>query len=130
MSILALVITLAATLILAWMTAVYGAWRASEHKEGVPITAEVLTDQAEKVLRLVRRGWYSTERTAEQVVRWGGKKSADAVVKVFPKAAPVFAEKPDALTGLTHGPSSYFLKSISPEEKKSVRSKKSSSTVA
>lgn len=126
---IALLITLAVLLIGTWVMTVYGSWRIAEGREGAPVTIETLELYGDKALRLARRGWYSIERALTQAMRWSGKKTSDAVVKVFPTTAPVFADKPDALTGLTHGPSSYFLKSISPEDKKSVRTKKSSSTI-
>lgn len=126
---IALLIVLAVLLLGAWVVAVYGSWRIAEGREGTPVTVETLELYRDKTLRLARRIWYSLERLAAQVLRWSGKKTSDAVVKVFPTTAPVFAEKPDALTGLSHGPSSYFLKSISPEDKKLTRVKKDSSTV-
>ncbi len=119
---IALGIVLIALVITSWVLAIYSSWRAAEGNPGKVLTEEIIDTQVQKYLRLMRRGWYGTERTAEQALRWSGNKTRDAVVKVFPGTAPVFEKAPDALTGLKHGPSSYFLKSIS--EKEPVKKKR------
>jgi hypothetical protein len=56
------------------------------------------------------------------VGQWGNKKLARMFFSVFPDAAPAFAKR-DELAGLKHGPSSFFLKSISEDKRKGKKTK-------
>ncbi len=99
-------------IVLTWLYSMYASWKVTT---GAPLpvaqTAPLLA-QVDKGVRLSRRGWYSALARLKQALAWGTSRAQKAFLKVFPKAAPAFAKR-DILTGLTHGPSSYFLKSIS-----------------
>ena len=99
-------------IILTWLYSMYASWKVTT---GAPLpvaqTAPLLA-QVDKGVRLSRRGWYSALARLKQALAWGTSRAQKAFLKVFPKAAPAFVKR-DILTGLTHGPSSYFLKSIS-----------------
>jgi hypothetical protein len=51
-------------------------------------------------------------RYSKQAALWGNEKVSAAFVIIFPKSKAAFV-KQDPLIGLEHGPSSYFLASIS-----------------
>jgi hypothetical protein len=68
-----------------------------------------------KIIRNLRRSYFSLIRIFNFTKTKLKTIAIKTFVMVFPKAHKAFEEK-DALTGLTHGPSSYFLKKISEKE--------------
>ncbi len=120
-------ITLAIVLIIlvisTWLYAMYLAWKFDQGVASGTIRTAPFLVRWERGIRLTRRGWYGAAMHAKQVLNWGNRKAGDAIVSVFPKTAPLFT-KPDALTGLTDGPSSFFLKSISPSVKNPLKKKR------
>ena len=99
-------------ILITWIYSMYLSWKVSQGTVFASIKTAPFIDRFTTLIRLVRRGWYGVEMETKQVVTWGTKRAEGALVALFPKAAHAFT-KPDELTGLTHGPSSYFLKSIS-----------------
>ena len=113
--ILTLAILAITFLIAAWLTFMY-LWYRKEQYGTVPFGFEAFTRYFEKSERMVRRGWYATGMYTNHALVWGNKEFSKVFFKFFPKARRAFAPK-DALTGLDHGPSSYFLMSISEPKK-------------
>ncbi len=114
--ILALGITLVVLIVGTWIYSMYISWKATE---GVPLALVESTTFLvlwHRATRLSRRGLYSTQLFSKKVFDWSTQKTRSTLVKFFPTSAPLFAKR-DMMTGLTHGPSSYFLKSISKNEK-------------
>jgi DNA-binding transcriptional regulator of glucitol operon len=109
--IIALVIIIAVLLIALWISVMALWW---QHAQGYtePLEKKDVIRQWNKAERLARRSWYNTLRYSKQAALWGNKKVSNAFVAIFPKSKPAFVE-PDLLTGLEHGPSSYFLASLS-----------------
>lgn len=111
-----LIIVLAILIVATWLYAMYISWKATK---GVPLAlveSAPLLARVHRGLRLTRRGWYGAELLSKQALAWSNEKAGATFVKFFPKSAPVFV-KHDLLTGLTHGPSSFFLKTISQPKK-------------
>lgn len=77
---------------------------------------EALVPVYEKGARLVRRGWFKLLRNINILREQLTKVAARIFFWIFPKARKAF-EKKDELTGLDHGPSSYFLMSVSESKK-------------
>ncbi len=114
---IALLIVLVGLVFVLWLYSMYLSWKISE---GVPleiIESGSFIATGALLARLGRRGWYSVSFYTNQMLGWGTKRFRKFFVKVFPTSARAFV-KHDALTGLTQGPSSYFLKSISPSAPK------------
>jgi len=98
-------------------------WR--QHEAGTAaktIGKREVVKALQKAERLARRSAYSSLRYGKQAAAWSEKKAEKALVAVFPKAKSAFTTQ-DPLTGLEHGPSSYFLASISKPTKKSKKKK-------
>ncbi len=124
-SVLLIVITI--LLIALWISAM-ALWWHSEQGHAIPFRQDDVIRQVNKAVRMGRRTWYGTVRYGKRAATWSEKKATNALVTVFPKARAAFTEK-DALTGLEHGPSSYFLAHLSrPVKKPRVRRKKSEET--
>jgi hypothetical protein len=68
-----------------------------------------------KILRNLRRSYFFLLRILSVLKNKTGSILTKTIVTVFPKAKKAFQKK-DELTGLEHGPSSYFLKKISEKE--------------
>lgn len=115
MSILWLILTSLCSFIFAWFIAQFGAWRNAQQIQRVS-RFEKLTD-LERVMRYLRRGRYSTERVVRSGFDIVSATARRSIVFLFPKSKKVFSDI-DPLTGLQHGPSSYFLMEISQREKK------------
>ncbi|MDB5188881.1 MAG: hypothetical protein JWM92_479 [Candidatus Nomurabacteria bacterium] len=117
--IIALVIVIALLLIALWISAMALWWR---HEQGriAPLQPRAVIRHLNKAARLGRRSLYSTMRYSKRAGRWGNRKVSNAFVAVFPKAKAAFTKK-DMLTGLQHGPSSYFLASLSKRAKKKTK---------
>lgn len=80
---------------------------------------ERISEFATKMVRLIRRGWYASLRGILIGLKTVVFLLAKLFFFVFPNAKKAFEEK-DELTGLTNGPSSYFLMSVS-EYKEEVK---------
>lgn len=115
-----LVLALAVLIVLLWLTLMVMWWHNSENAEQPPLDTSLVDRYSGKALRLVRRGWYATQLYAAVVLRWSNKRFATLFFRIFPNAEPAFAKR-DYLAGLKHGPSSYFLHTITEDQKKSRR---------
>lgn len=120
-----LLVTAAILAIALWLTIMYAWWR---QESGAPVrtpATAIAVSYAAVCTRLARRGWYACMLYVGTVRRWTNRKVQKVFFSLFPAAKPAFA-KHDALAGLKHGPTSYFLRSISEKEtaasKKTVRS--------
>lgn len=114
---LPLVICLIISLILLWLLVMYGVWRINTRQtEHLLTPEEAIAPIYEKSARLIRRIWFKFLRNIN-VLR---EKLTDLMAKIFfwifPKARKAFEVK-DELIGLEHGPSSYFLMSVSESKK-------------
>lgn len=120
------------SLVVFWLLFMYGIWRktVAPMEETFGNMTKVLSPLYEKCTRISRKFWFFVLRKTEALFY----KSLTALTRIFfilfPKAKKAF-EKKDELLGLEHGPSSYFLMSVSEykteqEEKrsKSRRTKK------
>jgi hypothetical protein len=99
-------------IVLTWLYSMYTSWKVTTGAQLTVAQTAPLLAQVDKGVRLSRRGWYTTLAHLKRILIWSESRAQKVFLKVFPKAAPAFAKR-DILTGLTHGPSSYFLKSIS-----------------
>lgn len=111
----ALLIILIVLVLTTWLYAMYLAWRKEMGKEFPLVGGAPIIATWDKSSRLTRRGWYGIRAHLREWSARLGESAQRAFVKAFPTSAPVF-EKKDKLTGLTHGPSSYYLKSITPSK--------------
>ncbi len=129
-----LVVMLIISLIVLWLLVMYGVWKKNAKQESVPDAIEALAPVYNKGTRLIRRGWFFVLRYLSVFRAFLEKVITKAFFAIFPNARKAF-EKKDELTGLEHGPSSYFLMSVSEykaefqneqktTEKKSRRNKK------
>ncbi len=107
-----LVVLLILSLILLWLLVMYGVWKKNAKQESVPDALEALTPVYNKWVRLLRRGWFFILRYVSIFRAFLEKIATKAFFAMFPNARKAF-EKKDELTGLEHGPSSYFLMSVS-----------------
>ncbi len=117
--ILGLFLTIIGLTIGAWIVVMYIWWK-EERGEKTTLATDVAFDYFEKCARLTRRGWYASALYARTLGMWGNKKASKLFFRLFPDAAPAFAKR-DALLGLTQGPSSFFLLSISEEQKRKAK---------
>jgi hypothetical protein len=117
--ILAFVIAIVALVIALWISVMLLWWRSEQEKPVKTIKRRDVVRTWNKAARLARRSWYGSMRYTKQASAWGNKKVRTAFIAVFPKSKPAFVKK-DPLTGLEHGPSSYFLANLT----KVPRSKK------
>ncbi len=113
--IIELSIGIAATALLLWLVLMFMWWR-EEQKKADPLVTETALTLSQKSARLARRGWYALEMKAGKAAHWCNRRASRAFFTLFPSAAPAFAKR-NKLAGLSHGPSSFFLMSISQEEK-------------
>ncbi len=129
--ILTLVIILIVLIVALWISAMLLWWRSEQVVPIKPIKSDDVVNVWNKATRLMRRSWYSGVRYSKQGALWGNKKARNAFITLFPKSKPAFIEK-DMLTGLEHGPSSYFLANLSPASGKPTarRSKPAARAVA
>lgn len=77
-----------------------------------PDVEEALKPAYDKSIRLARRGWFLVLRYLDKLKAIVEKVLTKIFFAVFPNARKAF-EKKDELIGLEHGPSSYFLMSVS-----------------
>jgi uncharacterized protein YpmB len=118
--ILTLAIVLIVLLIALWISAMLLWWRSEQEKPVKTVGPQDLVRSVNKVVRMGRRSWYGGLRYSKQASLWGNKKARNAFVTLFPQSKSAFVNK-DALTGLEHGPSSYFLANLSRPAKKPAR---------
>jgi hypothetical protein len=107
-----LVVLLILSIILLWLLVMYGVWKKTTKQQEVPDALEVLTPVYNKSTRLLRRAWFWVLRYVKILKAFLEKIATKAFFAIFPNARKAF-EKKDELTGLEHGPSSYFLMSVS-----------------
>ncbi|HWC57449.1 MAG TPA: hypothetical protein VG621_00640 [Candidatus Paceibacterota bacterium] len=121
-----MVITLGALIVITWLYSMFATWKLSQETPVALASAAPFIILWQRGARLGRRGWYRLEFFAKEGLSWSNRKTTTLFVKCFPKSAPIFVKR-DKLTGLTHGPSSYFLKRITPtpqEAKRTFRNKR------
>jgi len=106
-----LLILLAIALVLSWVSVMLLWWHQSNESEHATLD-RVAIKHIEKIIRLSRRSYYAGSLYSRRAFGWGNKTLAKVFVKAFPKASAAF-QKHDIMSGLEHGPSSYFLHSIS-----------------
>ena len=107
-----LVVFFILSIILVWGVLMYSIWRKQHHEsEGLP----ELTPLYNKSSRVLRKLWFAVLRAIGVARAWMTRLATKAFFAIFPSARKAFLKK-DELTGLEHGPSSYFLKSITPEK--------------
>lgn len=113
-------IAIAILAIASWFIIMLVWWQEERAKKEARLE-EITLVYYEKISRFARRGWYACERYSSQIGVWIGEKAQKVFFRIFPDARDAFSKK-DPLAGLHHGPSSFFLLSIS--ETKKVPSKK------
>ncbi len=123
--ILTLVVVLVVLILAFWLLAMYASWK---QQKGMltAIDEHDIRSRTDQALRLVRRTTYTGIRYFNTGLNWSLGHASKGFYALFPKAQSAFV-KHDELTGLTKGPSSYFLHSISESKKervKTVRRKK------
>ncbi len=118
--IVGLSITLVVLVIGTWLYMVYISWKASEAISPAVATYGPLLARLNQALRLTRRGWYGASLQGRKTLAWFSQKAQTTFIKIFPTAKSAFTKR-DMMTGLTHGPSSYFLKTISQPRKKASK---------
>jgi hypothetical protein len=107
-----LIIILIVLLVALWAGVMFLWWqREQEHQIKIIDRGDVIRSW-NKAARLARRSWYGGGRYTRQAALWGSKKAGTTFMTVFPRSRPAFAPH-DPLTGLAHGPSSYFLANLS-----------------
>lgn len=121
-------IVLIVLLLTTWLYIGYLGWQKSMGKEFEPIERSDFLKRYAWLERLVRRSWYSARAEGKKVLSWSGKQAEIALTTVFPASEAAF-KKTNELTGLQTGPSSYFLKQISPETAKTPRSSRNKKVV-
>lgn len=108
-----LVVLFIISIILVWIVLMYSVWRKQHHENGS--LSEITTPLYNKSSRVVRKLWFALQRAIGIARAFMTRLATKAFFAIFPSARKAF-EKKDELTGLEHGPSSYFLKSITPEK--------------
>jgi hypothetical protein len=121
-------IVLIVLLLTTWLYIGYLSWLQSKGVRFEPIERSDFLKRYAWLERLVRRSWYSARAEGKKMLLWSGKQAESAITTVFPRSEAAF-KKPNELTGLQTGPSSYFLKQISPETAKTPRSSRSKKVV-
>ncbi len=115
-----LIVIIAISLLVLWGTTLYLWWREETGNPVAPLTAPVIARKIDQCIRICRRGWYSSCRIVDTTSRKTGSYILNILLRIAPRLEQVLTRK-DALTGLKHGPSSYFLMTIS--EKKAPSKK-------
>lgn len=108
-----LLIKLLISLVLIWLLVMYNIWR-EEMKIKIAEEYKVLPI-VNKLRRVLRRFWFAILRVLSKLKDRVTFLATKLFFKIFPGAKKVFEPK-DKLIGLDHGPSSYFLKSLSNEK--------------
>lgn len=90
------------------------------------VTITEVVEVKNKITRTTRKGYYLINRLWQQGSIYSSKKVRSIFLKIFPSAAHALKDR-DLLTGLSSGPSSYFLSEISPDKAvNKIRRKKKS----
>ncbi len=113
--ILGLFISAIVLVVLLWLTVMYLWWQ-EVRKAHEALATDLALEYLDKGVRLARRGWYASEMHLKAVSSWSNKKLQKVFFSLFPSAESAFT-KHDELAGLSQGPSSFFLMSISEKEK-------------
>mgnify|MGYP001569637837 CR=1 FL=1 len=108
-----LVVFFIISIIFVWVVLMYNIWRKQHHQS--ESLSEITTPLYNKSSRMIRKVWFALLRAVAVARAFMTRLATKAFFSLFPSARKAF-EKRDELTGLEHGPSSYFLKSISPEK--------------
>lgn len=116
-----LLISIAVLIITLWISVMLLWWRSEQQQPAKTIKPGDVIRSWNKAARLARRSWYGGMRYTTQVTAWGSNKVRTAFIAVFPKSKPAFV-KQNPLTGLEHGPSSYFLANLTKLPTKKKRS--------
>lgn len=90
----------------------YGIWKRDAKDQLTSSVGEFLTPAYQRSTRLLRRGWFTLLRSLQYLQKKLEILFSKVFFLIFPNARKAF-EKKDELTGLEHGPSSYFLASVS-----------------
>lgn len=108
-----------------WLSTMALWWQTEEGLAAKTLKRHDVLRAWNKAARLARRSWYGSLRYSKQAASWGNKKASTVFMAIFPKSRSAFVEQ-DMLTGLDHGPSSYYLASLShkPKKTKAPRTKK------
>ena len=109
-------------LVLGFWISVMILWWHQSNETGNQTLSRVAIKNIEKVIRLTRRSYYASGLYGKRAFTFGSKTVAKAFMHTFPKAAIAF-QKHDSTLGLEHGPSSYFLHSISSSKTAAVKPK-------
>lgn len=90
------------------------------------VTLQQVSEVTNTIERNVRKGVYLVSRLWRNTREYSSDKARSLFIKLFPSANRALKEH-DLMTGLSTGPSSYFLSEITPEKKvlKSRRKRKS-----
>lgn len=114
------IVSIIVLIIALWIIAMLELWNINKGTYQGPAEERVASFLT-KTVRLTRRGWYISLRAITEGLKVVSIYIARGFFILFPKAKQAF-EKKDELTGLTDGPSSYFLMSVSEykEEAKKV----------
>lgn len=112
-----LVVLLITSVLLLWVLTLYAVWRKESQPSEGPIAK--LAPLYNKSSRFMRRIWFKVLRIVRGLQSLITLLATKAFFAIFPSAKKAFEVK-DELTGLEHGPSSYFLKSISPEKGENI----------
>lgn len=121
----ALIIIIVVLLIALWISVMLLWWRSEQENPAKTIKRGDVIHAWNKAARLARRSWYDGVRYSKQASVWSNKKVQKVFVAVFPKSKAAFIEQ-NLLTGLEHGPSSYFLANLTriSRKKKSITRRK------
>ncbi len=103
-----------------WGTTLYLWWREETGTPVQSLTVPTITRKIDHLARIGRRGWYTVCRVVDMLLHKIGSSIIKTILRIAPRLTPAFTQK-DVLTGLKHGPSSYFLMTIS--EKKAPNKK-------
>lgn len=111
-----------------WLLFMYGVWRRTiPHESMEHGFLKALSPFYQKSARFFRKSFFFLSRVIEKVLYKGLQVLAKGFFTLFPKAKKAF-EKKDELIGLEHGPSSYFLMSVSEYKNEEKEASKPSSS--
>jgi hypothetical protein len=120
--IIALAIILVVLIIALWISTMALWWKHEQGQVTKTIKRGDVIHAWNKAARIARRSWYEGQRYGRKAALWGKRNATNTFIKVFPKSKSAFVTQ-DPLTGLEHGPSSYFLANLSKPAKKTRKKK-------